>query len=386
MTNICIFTSTRADYGILSPLIRLLNNDVNFNTVLFVTGTHLLEQHGNTVEEIKRDGNSIGYEVPLKMQTEGPSSHLEVMGESLTLFTRALSHKKPDVAIVLGDRYETLAFAIAANGLGIPLVHLHGGELTEGALDDGYRHAITKLSYLHFTSAEIYRLRVLRMGEEPERVFNTGALGIDNAIHSADLSKDALAAALGISFKKYLYSVTYHPETSNPSLNLLQVSSMLSALSEKIKGNETFIIFTRANADPGNEEVHKKIEDFCRSFPEHCYYVPSLGMRRYLSLLRNADVVIGNSSSGIIEAPVFGTPTINIGDRQKGRELALSVFSVNGDQAEISAAIEKALLFKRINKNKNFSIYGDGTAASKMFEILKRFKFLSFPKKHFYDG
>ncbi|MGZ3774649.1 MAG: UDP-N-acetylglucosamine 2-epimerase [Bdellovibrio sp.] len=386
MTKICVFSSTRADYGILSPLLRKLNSDGHFEMRLFVTGTHLLDEHGLTVKEIEKDGFAIFYRVALEMKDQQDIFHLKTMGDAIVEFSKALSRDLPDVAVVLGDRYEALSFAISCNGLGIPVVHLHGGEVTEGALDDGYRHCITKLSHLHFVAAEKYRARVIQLGESPERVFNVGALGVDNIKQIPLFSKREMENELGRSFKEKLIAVTYHPETANISKDKGQVTSLLGALKKLLDGGDVSIVFTRANADHGNEEVHEHIHNFVSMNSANCIYVTSLGMKRYLSLLKCADVVAGNSSSGIIEAPALGTPTVNVGDRQKGREMADSVFSVDGLEENIYAALKAALAFKASKSSAISSLYGDGNAAKKMLVLLKEQIWHPYPKKQFYDA
>lgn len=383
--KICIFTSTRADYGILSPLIKKLSTDPAFEVRLFVTGTHLLSEHGNTVNEILEDGVTPFYSVTLDMVDNAGTHHLENMGVAILKFSSVLVDSDLDAAIVLGDRFETLSFSIVANGLGIPLIHLHGGEVTEGALDDGYRHCITKLSNLHFTASEKSRKRVLSMGESPDRVFNVGALGVDNALSVRKLSKEELSKDLNIAFREKVIIFTYHPETSSPGKDLKQLSSLLAAVKKRIELGDVTVIFTRSNADHGGCEVHRQIERFVRMNGENCYYFMSLGASRYLSALAIADVVVGNSSSGIIEAPAVGTPTVNIGDRQKGREMAKSIFNVQCDECDILSALNAALTFKLANKGKNFSLFGDGTAATKIVQILKAQKFQLYPIKSFFE-
>ncbi|KYG64175.1 hypothetical protein AZI87_13075 [Bdellovibrio bacteriovorus] len=385
MTKICVFTSTRADYGILTPLIERLEKESGFELRLFVTGTHLLEEHGQTVQEIISQGFKPYYQIKIDMNDSSEVSHLGIMGNSLVRFAKALAQDKPDVAVILGDRYEALSFAIACNGLGIPLVHLHGGEVTEGALDEAYRHCITKLSYIHFVASSRYRERVLSLGEAPDRVHDVGALGVDNIKKIPLLSKEELEASLGITLQERVIAVTYHPETLNPEKDREQVAALLTVLDEKIKEGNTTVVFTRANADHGNEEIHKAIDSFVSHHPKTTAYVYSLGMKRYLSLLNLASVVAGNSSSGIIEAPALGTPTVNIGDRQKGREMAASVFNVDGKSNEIAKAMDAALKFKQENGARSFSVYGSGNAADKMMNILQRIEFKSFPKKMFFD-
>ena len=384
--KICVFTSTRADYGILSSLVHLLSKDPHFETRLFVTGTHLSKDHGFTLDEIEQDGFKAFYRVPLNLQDDVLVAHMRIMGSALVEFSRALAAQKPDVAVVLGDRFEALSFALAANGLGIPLVHLHGGEVTQGALDEAYRHCMTKLSFLHFVSNDKYRERVIRMGEAPERVYNVGALGIDNIKKIPLLSKEELAMNLGVSFNEELLAVTYHPETSAPEKDAGQVEALFKALEQRLQAGRTTLVLTGTNVDHGNEKIQSVMKTFIAKHSADCVFVASLGMKRYLSLLSCADVVVGNSSSGIIEAPALGTPTINIGDRQKGREMAASIFNVKGDVEEIAAALEKAIEYKKSHKDQKLSVYGDGDTGARMLSILKNKMFKSYPQKEFFDG
>lgn len=384
MTKVTVFTSTRADYGILSPLIKRLNTDTYFECRLFVTGTHLALDHGLTIAEIKKDGLNSYYEVPINLTDDAKISHLAIMGESIPQFAKALTADLPDVAVVLGDRFEALSFAIACNGLGIPLVHLHGGEVTSGALDDGYRHCITKLSYLHMVSSKSYRKRVIALGENPERVHDVGALGVDNILHAPLIGRIELEKILNLKFRKNLVAFTYHPETANPEVDMLQISALLEALGKKVEAMETTVVFTRANADHGNQKIHEMIEEFSRKYSQQTAYVKSLGMVNYLSLIKWADAVVGNSSSGIIEAPALGTPTVNVGDRQKGREMAPTIINVSGNSESILVAIEKAFQMKSAGITPS-KIFGDGQSAQKMIEILKKEKFGRFPRKDFYD-
>ncbi|WII71827.1 UDP-N-acetylglucosamine 2-epimerase [Bdellovibrio sp. 22V] len=385
MNKVCVFTSTRADFGILTPLLKRLLSEPVFELRLFVTGTHLSKGHGLTVDEIKAQQIPIFYQVPVIMEDSVDIFHLGIMAEALSSFAKVLAADKPDFAILLGDRFEALAFAVACNGLGIPIVHLHGGEVTEGALDEAYRHCISKLSYIHFVATERYRERVISLGEAPDRVFNVGALGVDNIKNVQLLSKKEMEAILGIDLRSEVIAITYHPETLNPEKDHAQVKALLTALESRIEAGITSVVFTRANADHGNEAIHKEIEEFVKVHSRTTAYVYSLGMKRYLSLLKIASVVAGNSSSGIIEAPAIGTPTVNIGDRQKGREMAKSIFNVAGTVDEISDAINAAVRFKETHGACSFSLYGIGNAAEQMVEILKSTKFTIFPKKMFYD-
>jgi len=381
--KVCVFTGSRAEYGLLRPLIEKLGNDGGFDLKLLVSGMHLSEEFGCTFREIEEDGFEIDEKVDILGGSDTPVGIAKAVGRGVSGCSEALERLSCDLVVILGDRFEALACAVAASLLRIPVAHLHGGEVTEGALDDGFRHAITKLSHLHFTAAEEYRRRVIQLGEEPGRVFCVGALGIDG-IKSLDLlSKEALERDLGIRFRARNLLVTMHPETLRDDRSESQTKIVLDLLGEL---QETTLVFTSANADTGGGRINTLVERFVKAHPDHAYLFTSLGQRRYLSTMRYVDAVVGNSSSGIIEAPYFKIGTINIGDRQKGRIRAGSVI----DCAPRPDAIEKAFRtlyspgFKRTLKNTE-NPYGDGAAADRIMKVLKSYDMRGILQKGFYD-
>lgn len=386
--NICVFTSTRADFGILLPLLKEIQRRPQYSLGLFVTGTHFDEKHGYTYSEIEKNGFSAAYSVKLNMN-ESDGSHLTTFAQAIEGYAQALRSNRPDVAVVLGDRYEALAFAIVANSLGIPLCHLHGGEITEGALDDGYRHCITKLSYLHFTVSNECQSRVISMGENPERVFNVGALSMDNVKNFILLSLEQLVAELGPVLKNKFALMTYHPETMSPGVDQVQLPALLKNLERLIQQENFALVMTRSNADQGNSWIHEQMQKFADAYPDKVLYVTSVGNIKFLSLLKQAVVLVGNSSSGIFEAPAMGTPTVNVGDRQKGRERATSVIDVplNAGAMEpaIAQALAEAVEMKTRIAGKNLSIFGQGNTATLIMNAIEKVKFNQFMKKDFYE-
>lgn len=377
--KVAVVTATRAEYGILRPLIIKLNNDPEIELQLLVTGTHLSEKYGNTQTEIKKDDLPIFKRIPILVDGNTPKDVSRIMANALVGFADYFEAEQPSCVIILGDRTEMLGVCAAAMDAGIPIAHLHGGELTEGAVDDCVRHAITKMSYLHFPSTEVYRKRIIQMGEEPSRVFNVGALGVENILHVPLMSEDEIRKELVIPENKEIVSVTFHPVTMEGGSEKRQVEQLIEALEEK---NEYFYIITKANADAGGDTVNAMLEEHCQS-SDNAIQVASLGMRRYLSLVKYSRFVLGNSSSGIIEAPSLGTPTVNIGDRQKGRLMADSVICCEPEKDSILKAIEIA---ERMEHLTSF-LYGDGNTSERIVETLKDVfrKENVTPRKRFYD-
>jgi len=376
--KVALITSTRAEYGLFKPLIARLISDADIDLKVVVTGSHLLAKHGLTVSEIEKDRVSIDEKIDIYADEEQSTSN--VMANALRLFSSYFHSKRPDAVIVLGDRYEILAVSIAAYNERIPICHIHGGETTEGAVDEAYRHAITKMSYLHFTSTEIYRKRVIQLGEAPDRVFNVGALGVENALNVDAMNIAELEAwinnllSMGDTSKQEIrltgkYAIgTFHPVTLENNTEEAQVKELLGAI--ELNKDITYI-FTAAGADAGGRAVNEILEEYEKDH-DNFYFVPSLGMRGYLSAVKEAAFVIGNSSSGIIEVPSFHVPTINIGDRQKGRVCGKSVISCIPDKREIDMAIKKALsqdFLGSIKEEKN--LYGDGNTSGKIAGIIK---------------
>ena len=338
--KICVVTGTRAEYGLLHRLLLILKNDPQIELQLVVTGSHLSPSHGMTINEIESDGFVPVAKLPIGLSDDSKLATVKAMANVTSQIAETLSGLNPDVVVLLGDRYEILATAQAALILDIPVAHIHGGELTSGAFDDSIRHAVTKMSSLHFVAAQEYARRVVQLGEQPSSVFNVGSLGVENALASKLMDKSDLSAALNVELKNPILLVTYHPTTRSTMSVTEEIDQVLSAL-------ENFsyctIVFTGVNADPGNAEVSSQITKFVQRDPKLRSLHASLGQNKYLSLLSLCDAVVGNSSSGIIEAPAFGKPTVNIGSRQDGRLRANSIIDVGVAKQEIQTAIETAL-------------------------------------------
>lgn len=361
--KIAVVTATRAEYGILQPLIRKLDNDSDIELQLLVTGTHLSEKYGNTQKEIEKDGFPIFERFPILTDGNTTVDISFIMANALKQFAEYFDKEKPVCVVVLGDRTEMLGICAAAMNAGVAIVHLHGGELTEGAVDDCVRHAITKLAYLHFPSAEVYRKRIIQMGEDPERVFHVGALGVENILSVPLSGKDEICAEAGIPAGMKYAVVTFHPVTMENGSEKEQVENLIAAMEVK---SEYFYLITKANADAGGDFVNTMLEEYT-SHCDHARLVASLGMRRYLSAVKYAEFVLGNSSSGIIEAPSLGTPTVNIGERQKGRLMADSIINCQPETEDIVKAIEQA---SGMEHTPSF-LYGDGKTSDRIVEILK---------------
>lgn len=377
--KIAVVTSTRAEYGILRPLLLKLNSDKDIELHLIVTGTHLSEKYGNTQIEIEKDGLPILKKISILVDIKTSADISKIMANALIGFSDYFESENPDCVIVLGDRTEMLGICAAAMNAGILIVHLHGGELTEGAVDDCVRHALTKMSFLHFPSTELYRKRIIQMGENPDRVYNVGALGVENILHVPLFLETEIRADIGLSMHQEYAVVTFHPATLENGSEKEQVKNLIAAMSEK---NEYFYLITKANADAGGNLVNQMLEEFASNNP-NTKLVASLGMRKYLSAVKYSKFVLGNSSSGIIEAPSLGTPTVNIGDRQKGRLMADSIINCPPDVKMIVKAIEIA---DNMEHKPSF-LYGDGNTSDKIISILKeRFKNNKIGlKKKFYD-
>ncbi len=380
--KICVFTGTRAEYGLLKPLMDEIKKDKELELQIMASGMHLSPEFGLTYKEIEKDGFKIDEKVEILLSADTPTAINKSIGLGIIGFADALNRLKPDISIVLGDRFEALAFAITNYIMKIPIAHLYGGEATFGSIDEGIRHAITKLSYLHFTSTETYRNRIIQLGEHPLRVFNVGALGIDNIIKMKLLSREELEKKIGRKLKKYNYLITFHPETFEKEQTTTHLQQLLKVLDEE---KDCLLIFTKANADNEGRSINKILEEFVSKNKDKALLFTNMGQLFYLSTMKHADAVIGNSSSGIIEAPSLKTPTINIGNRQKGRIKAESIIDCKPEYKDIKKALEiiKSKKFKeKIKKIK--SPFGDGKAAEKILKVLKNFN-LSDVKKEFFD-
>lgn len=384
MMNISIVTATRAEYGLLYPLLielRKFESD-RLKIELIVTGTHLSDEYGMTVHDIERDAVRIDEVVEIPVVSETRLSIALNQAETLAKFATLFDKKKYDAVVLLGDRYETLMFATAAYDLHIPIVHLYGGDTTEGALDEGIRHSITKMSFLHFATNEISRQRIIQMGEMPERVFNYGATGTDNIVKLEKMTKFEALQSVGLEDCRYGLC-TYHPVTLEDGDIRRKILDFLDALS---RFPDIEFIVTKSNADHGGSAINALLEERAKE-QENVHIYSSLGMKRYLSLMSYAEAVVGNSSSGIMEAPSFGVPTVNIGSRQKGRLRAASTIDCDEGTDSIAHAIELALSTEMKNRSKGVeSPYGDGHAGERIArEIIME---LSHPvdlRKSFYD-
>lgn len=382
MKEIAVVTATRAEYGLLRPVVFALQASACFKVSVIVTGAHLSERFGYTVQEIRKDNIPITAEIPILSDCDSPRGVSQTMSNALLGFSAYFESHRPDAVMVLGDRYEILAVCCAAMNERIPILHLHGGETTQGAIDEAIRHSITKMSYLHFTSNEQHRKRVIQLGEQPERVFNVGAPGVENALHLPLMTKDELEESLGFSLKKPYAIVTFHPVT-------LERSSPEQQLYELFAAMDTFdlnYLVTKSNADAGGQKINQAIDELAETRSNVAVF-HSLGIVRYLSAVKYSAAVIGNSSSGIIEVPSFHVPTVNIGDRQKGRMQAESVIQCLPEREDIRRAISLALtdsFRSRISQVKN--PYGDGDTSKKIVSILEeRFTGTIDLKKTFFD-
>ena len=340
MRKICIFTSTRAEWGLLQGVATELRQAEDCELQILASGSHLSAQLGMTIDEIETAGFQVDARVDILKFDDSPIGICQTMGLALSGYGEALLRLSPDLIVILGDRYESFCLAAAAQVLRIPIAHIHGGETTEGAVDEAFRHSITKMAHIHFPSCEDYRNRVMRLGEAPESVFNVGALGIENIRKIQCLTRAELEASLQFSLQAPVFLVTFHPVTLEHATAGAQVQQLFDALD---RFPEHQIIFTKANADTDGQVINEMIDRFAAINPQRCLAVASLGLQRYLSAMKICAAVIGNSSSGILEAPIFKVPSVNIGDRQKGRLRVKSILDCKADTNAISQAIETAL-------------------------------------------
>ena len=379
--KIAVFTGTRAEYGLLYWLLKDIQTDSELRLQLLVSGMHLSSEFGETYKQIEQDGFTIDEKIEILLSSDTAVGTAKSMGLGVLGFSDAFSRLEPDALVILGDRFEALAAAQTAMILRIPILHLHGGEITEGAYDDAIRHAITKLSYLHGTSTEQYRQRVIQLGESPERVNNIGAIGLDHLTRGDFMSVNEIGNSLNFDLEQPYFLVTYHPVTLGEEPPEESFLSLTEALDE-FKDHK--VILTYPNADDGGRKIIPLLEAYYRENSGRVLAIPSLGQKRYLSTVKHAKAVIGNSSSGIIEVPAFDVPTVNIGVRQKGRLAAKSVLNCPARKESIIEAIESAV--SRSYKSANEKIhnpYGSGNASAKAIEMLKNLDFES--TKSFYD-
>lgn len=380
--KIAIFTGTRAEYGLLYWLMRDIQADDLLELQLVVGAMHLSPEFGETWRQIEGDGFRIDAKVEMLLSSNTAVGVVKSMGLGTIGFADALDRLRPDVLVVLGDRFEALAIAQAALIMQIPIAHIHGGEITEGAYDDSIRHAITKMARLHFVSAEPYRQRVIQMGEPPDSVFTVGAVGLDHMLRSSRMSLQELGRSLGFELKQPYFLVTYHPVTAGAEDPERSFKALLDALS---KFPEYQVIITYPNADNGGRTIIPLLEDYAHKQPNRVLAIESLGFNRYLSAVSYAAAVVGNSSSGILEVPAFAVPTVDIGIRQQGRLASKSVLHCEVDSAAIQASLREALssAFLSVVRNAE-NPYGQGDASTAIMKVLGDFNFDE--PKQFYDG
>lgn len=381
--KLAVITATRAEYGLLYPLIKELVVDDFFDCHVIVTGTHLTEKYGNTVDYIEQDHIEISYKIDIL--GEGINDPVEVVAKAVKEFASLYRAEKYDAIIILGDRYELYGFSIPALLFNIPIIHIHGGEKTEGAMDEKIRHSITKMASIHFASIEEYRKRIIQMGEQPQMVHAVGALGIDNIMQMPLLGKDELEKKLQIGFAENTALVTFHPVTLDSVEECKkQVTELLDALLE----SSMYSIITMPNCDTGGDEILDILLKYTNTHKDRFVFVKSLGQINYLSCLKYVKLAIGNSSSGIIETASFHLPTINIGDRQKGRFAPENVIQCQCNKRAIQEAIELASNDNFRNNLKSYvNPYGDGNTAKRILNILKNLNWDSeqLIKKKFFD-
>lgn len=381
--KICVITGSRADYGILFQLIKKLKKERSINLQLIATGMHLSYEFGLTYNEILNDGFKIDKKVEIILSGDTPADISKSVGMGFFGFADAYKDLKPDIIVVLGDRYELLAAAYTANIYGIPVCHIHGGELTEGVIDECTRHSITKMSQIHMVANKVYFKRVHQLGEQKNKIYLVGGLGVDNIKNSKLLNKTDIEKNLKFKFKKKNLLVTYHPVTLEKDTTREQFQNLLDALGEYKDIN---VIFTKPNSDTYGRKIIHMIDNFVKKFKYRSCSFTSLGHKKYLSLMKYVDGVLGNSSSGLLEAPTFKIGTINIGDRQKKRLKALSVIDCKPYKKNIKDSIN-LLYSKKFNKKLKFTKnpYGNGGASTKIVKILKKIDLKNLIKKEFYD-
>lgn len=381
--KICVITGTRAEYGLLYWILIGLEKSQFLDLQLISTCMHHSPEFGLTYKEIEKDGFCISKKIEILLSSDTPVGVTKSIGLGMIGFADAYNELRPDFVIILGDRFELLAAASAALVARIPIVHIHGGETTEGAIDESIRHSITKMSHIHFTTTESHKNRVLQLGENPENVYNFGAPGIDNIFNLKLLTRKQLEKKINLSLGKESILVTFHPVTLEKSTAENQFQNLLDVLG---KLSNIRIIFTKSNADTDGRIINKMIDQFVAMNSSRSVAFTSLGQLLYLSSLKNVNGVVGNSSSGLIEAPSLRIGTVNIGDRQLGRERASSVIDCQPDFKSIEAAIVKlfSFEFKKLLKNVS-NPYGNGDASNKIVEVLERKSVFKNTKKHFFD-
>lgn len=382
MRKICVVTGTRAEYGLLSRLMRAIQEDPELELQVIATNMHLSPEFGLTYKEIEQDGFTINKKVEMLLSADTSTSVVKSLGLGVIGFADAYEDLHPDMLVVLGDRYEMLGAVSSALFFHIPVAHISGGDVTEGAYDDAIRHSITKMSHLHFTSTEVYRKRVIQLGEDPSTVFNVGAIGLDNIRRMRLLDRKAFEESIAFELGEKSLLITYHPVTLEHATAQEQFAALLQALDE----TSYRLIFTKPNSDSDGRVIIAMIDEYVRQHPDKAVAFTSLGYLRYLSALQYVDAVVGNSSSGIVEVPSFGIPTVNIGDRQKGRLRADSVIDCLPIKDAIAQALKQAFSteFKERAKQ-TVNLYEQPDTVKKIFSVIKSHPLDHIIKKHFYD-
>jgi len=381
--TIAVFTATRAEYGLLRPLLQQLRVCPQCRLKIIVSGTHLSPEHGYTLREIQEDGFSADALIPLDLSCDTAPHLCGELGNLVRETGAALQSLHADMLVLLGDRYECLGAALAAAMLRVPIAHIHGGEITEGAMDDSFRHAISKLAHLHFASCEPYRQRIIQMGEQPDKVWNVGSLGVENVRSLALLDAAATRGILGVPEGGPYILCTFHPVTLEPGQELAQVSALCRALDSCTQYQ---VIFTGVNADPGSGVLSRALHQYAAAQPERVRVFQSLGVLRYLSAAKHAACVVGNSSSGILEVPSLGVPVVNIGNRQKGRIASCAVLHCSPEEKDIAAAVREALTPERRRvAGTTCNPYDKAGTSARIAEILQAASLEDILAKKFYD-
>lgn len=384
MRRICVFTGTRAEFGIMSRLMQMIKEDKDLKLQIIATNMHLSPEFGLTYKEIEAEGFHINKKVEMLLSSDTANGTVKSMGLATIGFADALEDLKPDLAIILGDRYEMLAAAESCLIYRIPVAHIAGGAISEGAYDDAIRHCITKMSHLHFTETEEYRKRVIQLGEQPGRVFCTGALGVNNIRNEFIMPLSELEKSIGFELEKKFLLITFHPVTMENATAADQCDSLLKALSDI--NNEYKMLFTLPNSDTDGRVIIQKINGYVSSNSEKAFAIASLGKRRYYSALKYSTAVIGNSSSALVEAPSFNIPTLNIGDRQKGRIAADSVLNCEATELAIKNGLNIILSDEFIAKAKNIqNPYEGSNTIEDILNVIKTYPLDNIIEKHFYD-
>jgi UDP-N-acetylglucosamine 2-epimerase (non-hydrolysing)/GDP/UDP-N,N'-diacetylbacillosamine 2-epimerase (hydrolysing) len=381
-----VVTTSRADFGLLSGLLKAIQSDSALTLQVIASGMHLSPDFGQTWRDIEAEGIKIDRKVRLRLTGKSSVDNLQSISWGMIGFAKAFEELKPEIVVLLGDRFELLAPAVSALMLQVPIAHIHGGELSEGAIDDSVRHSITKMASLHFAATETYRRRIIQMGESPGCVFNFGAPGLDKLYSSALLTQSQLEQEIGISLKDPVALVTYHPVTRDAGSVGTQVRTLVAA----IESSGLKAVFTMANADAQGAQINSRLQAACTRNPERFKWISHLGHRRYLSCLKHFAIMVGNSSSGLTEAPSFRMPVVNIGDRQRGRVMAANVINVRCDETEIAQGIKRGISSRFRNSMRGmrnpYDRYHDGRTSERIKNVLKNTIISDeFLKKRFYD-